>query len=143
MSPIVRFAPSPTGRLHVGNIRTALVNWLFTRRHGGRYILRLDDTDQERSKEEFVAAIREDLSWLGLEWDQEERQSARTLSYDAAAARLRQSGRLYPCYESEAELDRRRKRQLARGQPPVYDRAALALTAAERAKLEAEGRKPY
>ncbi len=143
MTPKVRFAPSPTGRLHIGNIRPALLNWLFARREGGHYLLRFDDTDLERSKEEYVEGIREDLAWLGLTWDAEERQSRRGERYAEAADALKAAGRLYACYETQDELDRRRKRQLALGQPPVYDRAALKLTDADRAKLEAEGRKPY
>jgi glutamyl-tRNA synthetase len=143
MTVTVRFAPSPTGRLHIGNIRTAVLNWLYARKHGGRFILRLDDTDRQRSTEEFAAAIREDLTWLGLTWAREERQSARTARYDEVAGELKRAGRLYPCYETEDELDRRRKRQLARGAPPIYDRTALKLTDEERQKLEAEGRRPY
>lgn len=141
--PVVRFAPSPTGRLHIGNIRTAILNWLLARKHGGTFILRLDDTDLERSKEEHVEAIRRDLTWLGLTWAREERQSLRSARYAEVAAQLKASGHLYPCYEAEDELDRRRKRQMARGLPPTYDRAALRLTDAERAALEAEGRKPH
>lgn len=140
---IVRFAPSPTGLLHIGNIRTALLNWLAARQAGGTFLLRLDDTDQERSREEYAAAIRQDLGWLGLTWAREERQSLRTARYDEAAARLKASGRLYPCFESEDELDRRRKRQLGRGMPPIYDRAALKLDQAAIAALQAEGRKPH
>ena len=121
-SPIVRFAPSPTGLLHIGNLRTALVNWLFARKHGGRFLLRLDDTDRERSRPEFEVAIRQDLSWIGLDWASELRQSDRLVLYDAAAERLRQAGRLYPCHETEAELEGLRRRQLARGKPPVYER---------------------
>ncbi len=139
----VRFAPSPTGRLHIGNIRPALLNWLFARREGGHYLLRFDDTDLERSKEEFVEGIREDLTWLGLSWDAEERQSTRGERYAEAAAALKAAGRLYACYETQDELDRRRKRQVALKQPPGYDRAALKLTDADRARLEAEGWKPY
>jgi glutamyl-tRNA synthetase len=142
-SPIVRFAPSPTGRLHIGNIRTALLNWLFARRHSGTFILRLDDTDRERSTEAFAQGIRDDLAWLGLTWDREEHQSARTERYAEAAARLSAEGRLYPCYETEEELDRKRKRQLARGLPPIYDRAALKLTSEQRCRLEADGRRPH
>lgn len=142
-APVVRFAPSPTGYLHIGNARPALFNYLFARRHGGRFLLRYDDTDVGRSKPEFAAAIARDLAWLGVVPDLVVSQSDRIASYDAAAARLRASGRLYPCYETADELDRRRKRQLARGLPPVYDRAALKLTAGERAALEAEGRKPH
>ena len=143
MAPTVRFAPSPTGRLHVGNIRTALLNWLFARQTGGAFWLRLDDTDVQRSTEEFADGIRHDLKWLGLNWMREERQSARTGRYVAAAEKLKGLGRLYACYETEDELDRKRKRQLARGLPPIYDRAGLKLTEAERAALEAEGRKPH
>lgn len=141
--PVVRFAPSPTGRLHVGNVRAALFNWLFARRHGGAFVLRLDDTDRERSREEHAAAIRQDLLWLGLGWDRLERQSARLAAYDAARDRLVASGRLYPCFETAQELDFKRKRLLAQHRPPVYDRAALRLTEAERARLEAEGRRPH
>lgn len=143
MSVVVRFAPSPTGRMHVGNARVALVNWLFARRHGGQFVLRVDDTDAERSRQEFTQAIREDLEWLGLVWDRTESQSARMDRYAAAADRLRQADRLYPCYETPEELEGKRKRQLARGQPPLYDRAALKLTDDERRMLEAEGRKPH
>ncbi len=143
MKPVVRFAPSPTGRLHIGNVRTALLNWLFAAREGGTFLLRLDDTDVARSTEEFAEGIRRDLAWLGLEWAREERQSARMDRYAAVAHELRAAGRLYACYESEDELDRRRKRQLARGMPPIYDRAGLRLTADERARLEAEGRRPH
>ena len=141
--PIVRFAPSPTGRLHIGNIRTALLNWLYARKHGGTFILRLDDTDRERSTEAFAQGIRDDLAWLGLTWHREERQSERTDRYAAAAAELSAGGRLYPCYETEEELDRKRTRQRARGLPPLYDRAGLKLTAEERCRLEAEGRRPH
>jgi glutamyl-tRNA synthetase len=142
-SPLVRTAPSPTGFLHIGNVRSIMFNWLFARRHGGRFLLRYDDTDVARSKPEFAEAIAEDLAWLGVVPDFVIRQSDRLAIYDAAAARLREAGRLYPCYETADELDRRRKRQLARGLPPVYDRAALKLTAEDRAQLEAEGRKPH
>jgi len=143
MPPSVRFAPSPTGRLHVGNVRTAILNWLFTRKEGGTLWLRLDDTDLQRSTEEFAEGIRRDLGWLGLTWAKEERQSARIARYAAAAELLRERGRLYACYETEDELVRKRKRQLARGLPPIYDRAGLKLDDAERAKLEGEGRQPH
>ena len=142
-APVVRFAPSPTGLLHIGNARTALLNALFARRGGGTFVLRLDDTDAERSKAEYAAAIQEDLAWLGIPPDRVERQSDRVALYDAAADRLRAAGRLYPAYETQEELDRRRRRQLGRGLPPVYDRAALALDAEARAGLEAEGRRPH
>jgi glutamyl-tRNA synthetase len=143
MPAILRFAPSPTGRLHIGNVRTAVLNFLYARKAGGRFILRLDDTDRERSTEEFADAIRRDLAWLGLEWATEERQSARTSRYEEAAEQLKREGRLYACYEAEDELDRKRKRQRGRGLPPIYDRAGLKLTAEEQAKLEAEGRRPH
>ena len=143
MSPLVRFAPSPTGFLHIGNARPALLNALFALANGGRVLLRLDDTDRERSTDAFAEAIETDLAWLGIVPDLRARQSDRTAVYDAAAERLKALGRLYPCYETPEELERRRKRQLGRGLPPIYDRAALALTAAERAALEAEGRIPH
>jgi glutamyl-tRNA synthetase len=143
MSVVTRFAPSPTGRLHVGNIRTGLHNMLWARRHGGTFILRLDDTDRERSSEAFAITIREDLAWLGLDADSEHRQSERFGHYEAALARLAEAGRVYPAYETAQELDLKRKVQLSRGKPPVYDRAALDLTAEDRAALEAEGRRPH
>jgi glutamyl-tRNA synthetase len=140
---IVRFAPSPTGRIHLGNARTALLNYLFTKAHRGLYLLRFDDTDLERSKEEYALDIEVDLAWLGVKPDMILRQSQRFPLYHAAAERLRAAGRLYPCYETADELDRKRKRQQAKGQPPVYDRGALALTAADKAALEAKGQKPH
>jgi glutamyl-tRNA synthetase len=143
MPPILRFAPSPTGYLHFGNLRTALLNYLYARKHGGSFFLRLDDTDRERSTEEFAREIRADLEWLGIAWSREERQSSRTALYEAAAQDLKAKGRLYPCYETPDELERRRKRQLALGQPPIYDRAALKLTAGDIARREADGRKPH
>lgn len=142
-APLVRFAPSPTGFLHIGNARPALLNALFARREGGRVLLRLDDTDRERSSEVFAQAITEDLAWLGIEPDLFARQSERAAEHDAAAASLKAAGRLYPCYETPDELERRRKRQLGRGLPPIYDRAALSLSEADRAALEAEGRRPH
>lgn len=117
-----RFAPSPTGQLHVGNVRTALHNWLWTRKHGGRFLLRIDDTDLERSKEEYVEGIRADLAWLGLDVDAEERQSARFALYEAEFERLKAAGRVYACYETPEELEIRRKILLSRGLPPVYER---------------------
>ena len=140
---VVRFAPSPTGLLHVGNARTALVNFLFARKQGGKFFLRIDDTDTERSKPEFESAIVEDLAWLGLTHDLFARQIERAEAHRAAAEKLKASGRLYPCYEAADELDRKRKRQIAMHKPPVYDRAALSLTPEDRAKLESEGRKPH
>jgi glutamyl-tRNA synthetase len=143
MSVKVRFAPSPTGKLHVGNVRTALVNWLFAKGQGGQFVLRIDDTDLARSTPEYERGIEEDLTWLGLTWDERHNQSKRFDRYHDAAERLKAAGRLYPAYETAEELDRRRKVQLSRGLPPIYDRAALALTDADRAALEAEGRKPH
>jgi glutamyl-tRNA synthetase len=139
----VRFAPSPTGRLHVGNARVALLNWLWARREGGSFLLRLDDTDVERSSAEFAAGIERDLTWLGLAWDAFARQSDRLDAYAAAARRLQAAGRLYPCYETADELELKRRLQLKSGRPPLYDRAALALGEAERAALETEGRRPH
>ncbi|MFL6846426.1 MAG: glutamate--tRNA ligase [Allosphingosinicella sp.] len=143
MSVVTRFAPAPTGRLHVGNIRTAIHNWLWAKKQGGRFILRLDDTDRARSTEEYAAGIREDLAWLGLVPDEVHRQSERFDRYEAAFERLRGDGRVYPAYETSQELDLKRKVQLSRGKPPVYDRAALGLSDSERARLEAEGRRPH
>lgn len=142
-APIVRFAPSPTGRIHIGNARTALYNFLFAKKRDGRFILRFDDTDFARSTRAFADFIEADLRWLGTEPDLVVRQSERFPLYDAAMAKLREQGRLYPCYETQEELERKRKLQLARGLPPVYDRAALALDETARAKLEAQGRKPH
>ncbi|GGB53773.1 glutamate--tRNA ligase [Blastomonas aquatica] len=143
MTITTRFAPSPTGHLHIGNIRTALHNWMWAKKTGGRFILRIDDTDAERSREEYVDGIRADLAWLGLTPDAEYRQSERAALYDAAFNKLREAGRVYACYETSQELDLKRKIALGRGLPPVYDRAALALTDAERADLEAQGIKPH
>ncbi|MGH6866983.1 MAG: glutamate--tRNA ligase [Methyloceanibacter sp.] len=143
MTVTVRFAPSPTGRLHAGNIRTALFNFLFAQKRGGRFILRLDDTDAERSTAEFARGIEEDLAWLGLDWAPPVRQSDRFPLYEAAVEKLKADGRLYPTYETPEELELKRKRQLARGKPPIYDRAGLRLSDQERVGLEAEGRKPH
>ena len=139
----VRFAPSPTGNLHVGNLRTALVNYLFARRAGGHFMLRIDDTDTERSTTEFEASIRADLQWMGMSWDSEDRQSARLDRYDAALKKLADAGRAYPCYETPEELALKRKAQLSAGRPPVYDRAALKLTDDQKAEFEAAGRRPH
>ena len=133
-----RFAPSPTGYIHVGNLRTALFNYLIARKAGGTFILRIDDTDPERSKEAYVDAIKEDLDWLGLHWDRVERQSERLERYAEAADRLRELGRFYECFETPTELDLKRKKQLNMGRPPVYDRAALDLSDADRDRLRAE-----
>lgn len=140
---VVRFAPSPTGNIHIGNARTALLNWLYAERNGGRFILRFDDTDRERSRQEYAEGIEQDLRWLGIRPDMIVRQSERSDLHDAARDRLIAAGRLYPCYETPDELERRRKRARALGRPPIYDRAALELTEADRRKLEAEGRKPH
>ncbi len=139
----VRFAPSPTGKLHVGNVRTALFNYLFARQAGGIFVLRIDDTDLERSTKEYEDGIRTDLTWLGMTWDETFKQSERFDRYNAAAEDLKAKGLLYACYETGEELDRKRRLQMANGRPPVYDRAALKLTDAEKAALEAEGRKPH
>ncbi|HEY2447132.1 MAG TPA: glutamate--tRNA ligase [Rhizomicrobium sp.] len=143
MNELVRFAPSPTGLLHVGNARTALLNHLFARRESARFLLRIDDTDTERSQPEFEAAIVADLEWLGIGHDLFARQILRADAHRAACEVLKARDRLYPCYETALELDRKRRRQIAAGVPPVYDRAALALSAGERARLEALGRKPH
>lgn len=142
-TPVVRFAPSPTGRIHLGNARTALLNWCVARSQNGRFILRFDDTDRERSREEYAAAIAEDLAWLGIRPDVTVRQSDRLDRYAAAAEMLKAAGRLYPCYETEEELDRARRLARASHRPPIYDRAALRLDDAARARLEAEGRRPH
>ena len=133
-----RFAPSPTGWLHVGNLRTALFNYMIAKKAGGQFILRLDDTDPERSKSEYVEGIKRDLDWLGLHWDRVERQSERLDRYAAAADQLRAAGRFYECFETPTELDLKRKKQLNMGRPPVYDRAALALSDVDRDRLRAE-----
>lgn len=143
MTVAVRFAPSPTGYLHIGNVRTAIVNWLFARQQGGNFMFRLDDTDTERSTQHFAEALAEDLTWLGLTWDRYARESDRYDRYAAVAEKLKAAGRLYPCYETSEELGLKRKALLARHLPPIYDRAALRLTAEDRARLEAEGRRPH
>lgn len=143
MTVAVRFAPSPTGLLHVGNVRTALVTWLFARNHGGTFLLRLDDTDSERSTAPFAEAIEQDLSWLGLHWDRLARQSDRIDRYNVQVDALKLSGRVYPCYETPEELSLKRKVLLQQGKPPLYDRAALNLTNADRQALEAQGRRPH
>jgi len=139
----VRFAPSPTGYIHIGNSRIALANWLFALENSGEFILRYDDTDIERSKPEYVEAIARDLDWLGIKPAQIEFQSHRFDLYDKVAENLKKAGLLYPCYETQEELERRRKILLSRKLPPIYGREALKLTAEERAALEAQGRKPH
>jgi glutamyl-tRNA synthetase len=143
MTLVTRFAPSPTGRLHVGNLRTGLLNWLMARKAGGRFLLRLDDTDRARSTEEFARRIRDDLDLFGLTPDQEVRQSDRDALYQRAFDALRAAGRIYPAYETPDELDLARQVALSRRRPPIYDRAALRLSDADRAGLEAAGRTPH
>ncbi len=139
----VRFAPSPTGMLHVGNARTALITWLFTRSQNGHFLLRVDDTDQQRSKDEYEAAIEEGLAWLNIDWDSKARQRDRGDVYKAKIEKLKSDGRLYACYETPDELDLKRKSQLSRKLPPIYDRESLDLTDEQKDKYEAEGRKPH
>jgi glutamyl-tRNA synthetase len=139
----LRFAPSPTGYLHVGNARAALVNWLLARQLGGQVLLRLDDTDMERSKSEYAEALEEDLRWLGLDWDEQFRQSDRMPLYAAAAERLKASGRLYPCFESEEELRYKREQQLRQKRPPIYDRGALKMTKEQYERALANGKLPH
>jgi glutamyl-tRNA synthetase len=143
MTTVTRFAPSPTGKLHVGNVRTALHNWLLAKKTGGKFVLRIDDTDAERSREEYVEAIRADLQWLGLVPEGEERQSLRTDLYEREFERLVTAGRIYRAYETAQELDLKRKILLGRGLPPIYDRAALKLTEANHAAKAAAGEKPH
>lgn len=139
----VRFAPSPTGFMHIGNTRTALFNWLLSAKLGGRFMLRIDDTDAQRSKKEYEDAIRDALVWLGLEWSEEARQSARVERYNEVTEKLKADGRIYACYETPEELEFMRKRLLNKGLPPIYDRQALNLTREQIAKYEAEGRRPH
>lgn len=139
----VRFAPSPTGMMHIGNVRTALFNWLWTKKLGGSFMLRIDDTDNVRSKKEYEDAIRDSLTWLGLTWDEEARQSARFERYDQVVEDLKKIGRIYACWETSEELEFKRKRALNKGEPPIYDRQSLKLTAEEIAEYEKEGRKPH
>jgi len=143
MTVKVRFAPSPTGNIHIGNARTALVNWTYAKKHGGDFILRFDDTDQARSKQEYADGIERDLKWLGIKPDRIERQSSRFEAYGKATEKLKADGILYACYETADELDRQRKRLALRGKPPVYDRTALSYSQEDLAKFEAEGRKPH
>ena len=140
---VTRFAPSPTGYIHVGNLRTALMNYLIARKAGGTFILRLDDTDQERSKQEYIDGLFADLEWLGLHWDRVERQSLRYDRYHAAADRLRAEERFYECFETPTELDLKRKKAAAMGRPPVYDRASLGLSDEQKAAARAEGKQGY
>ena len=143
MTVITRFAPSPTGWIHVGNLRTALMNYLIARQNDGTFILRLDDTDQERSKQEYIDGLKADLDWLGIRYDRVEQQSKRMARYAEAAEQLKAAGRFYECFESPVELDLKRKKQLNMGRPPVYDRAALSLPEAQKDAYRAEGRQGY
>lgn len=139
----VRFAPSPTGYMHIGNTRTALFNWLLAKKLGGKFMLRIDDTDKLRSKEEYELSLRDSLQWLGLVWGEEARQSARFDRYNEVVKKLKAEGRIYACYETAEELEFMRKRLMNKGLPPIYDRKSLSLTADEIAAYEAEGRKPH
>ena len=139
----VRFAPSPTGFMHIGNTRTALFNWLLAKKLGGKFMLRIDDTDRLRSKKEYEDAMRESLVWLGFKWSEEARQSARFDRYNEVKEKLMAEGRIYACYETPEELEIKRKRAMAKGLAPVYDRQALHYTAEDLAKFKAEGRKPH
>ena len=143
MTVKVRFAPSPTGYLHLGNVRTALVNWLFARKIGGEFWLRIDDTDTERSKAEYEDALKEDLAWLGINWDGFFKQSDKFVQYEIAKQKLIASGRLYPCYETQEELEVQRKMQASRSLPPIYNRTSLKLSDEQKAKYESEGRRPH
>ena len=143
MSVKVRFAPSPTGWLHVGNVRAAIITWLFARKNGGHFLFRVDDTDAERSKPEYEEEIETALAWLHLNWDEKARQSDRWDRYNAVIEKLKQAGRIYACYESAEELALKRKTLLNRGLPPIYDRAGLNLSDEQKTKYEAEGRQPH
>lgn len=139
----VRFAPSPTGFMHIGNTRTALFNWLWAKKLGGKFMLRIDDTDKLRSKKEYEDVIRDNLTWLGLTWSEEARQSARFDRYNEVTQKLKAEGRIYACYETPEELEFKRKRALSKGLPPIYDRQALSYTQEDIARFEAEGRRPH
>ena len=143
MTTITRFAPSPTGLLHLGNIRTALINWLYAKNSGGKFILRIDDTDQERSKDEYISQIKNDLEWLGIDYDETFNQSSRFERYKEQFEKLKSDGRIYACYETPEELERKRKLQMAAGGKQVYDRSALKLTEQQIKDYENDGRKPH
>ena len=143
MTTITRFAPSPTGLLHLGNIRTALINWLYAKNSGGKFILRIDDTDQERSKDEYISQIKYDLEWLGIDYDETFNQSSRFERYKEQFEKLKSDGRIYACYETPEELERKRKLQMAAGGKQVYDRSALKLTEQQIKDYENDGRKPH
>ncbi|MBD5405516.1 glutamate--tRNA ligase [bacterium] len=144
----VRFAPSPSGYVHIGNIKTAIFNWLFLlsekqKGNDGKFLLRIDDTDLSRTKQEYIDAVKEDVKWFGIDWDESFHQSSRFDRYNECFEKLKAEGRVYVCYETAEELEAKRKRQIARKVAPVYDRSALNLTEEDKKKLEAEGRKPY
>ena len=143
MTTVTRFAPSPTGLLHLGNIRTALINWLYARTNNGKFILRIDDTDLERSKDEYISQIKYDLDWLGIDFDETFNQSSRFDRYREQFEKLKADGRIYPCYETPEELERKRKLLIAAGGKQVYDRSAMELTDQQKKDYEAEGRKPH
>ena len=143
MTTVTRFAPSPTGLLHLGNIRTALINWLYARTNNGKFILRIDDTDLERSKDEYISQIKYDLDWLGIDFDETFNQSSRFDRYKEQFEKLKADGRIYPCYETPEELERKRKLLIAAGGKQVYDRSAMELTDQQKKDYEAEGRKPH
>ncbi len=143
MTVITRFAPSPTGFLHVGNLRTALITWLYAKSNNGKFLLRIDDTDIKRSKNEYISSIKEDLKWVGIDWDVCFQQSDRIAKYENAKNNLIKAGRLYTCYETEEELALKKKSLLSRNLPPIYDRASLKLTADQKTDLESKGIKPY
>ena len=143
MTTVTRFAPSPTGLLHLGNIRTALINWLYARTNNGKFILRIDDTDLERSKDEYISQIKYDLEWLGIDYDETFNQSSRFDRYREQFEKLKADGRIYPCYETSEELERKRKLLIAAGGKQVYDRSAMELTDQQKKDYEAEGRKPH
>ena len=143
MTTVTRFAPSPTGLLHLGNIRTALINWLYARNNNGKFILRIDDTDLERSKDEYISQIKYDLDWLGIDYDETFNQSSRFDRYREQFEKLKADGRIYPCYETPEELERKRKLLIAAGGKQVYDRSAMELTDQQKKDYEAEGRKPH
>ncbi len=143
MTIITRFAPSPTGFLHVGNLRTALIAWLYAKSNSGKFILRIDDTDTKRSKEMYINALKDDLKWIGIDWDVYFKQSSRLAKYEEAKQKLIDAGRLYACYETEEELAVKKKSLLSRNLPPIYDRAALKLTVDQKRELEAKGVQPY
>ena len=140
---LTRFAPSPTGNLHIGNARSAILNWIYAKKFNGKFILRIDDTDKDRSKEEFVDSIKEDLKWLGVEWISTFKQSERTENYNKKILELKKSNRLYPCFETPEELSLKRKSLISQGRPPIYDRSSLKLTDTQKEDYIAKGKKPY